>query len=120
MRMTFFGVLYHWLHFDNFFALLNILNPGQRWEGTSSYQLNQMSPCGAFNRLHTNSTKLNLTTLPCALEAQGLDPILYHLEIQLAPICEPKEVILQIRGQVTQEAPKLEVVWNNDAEAFSH
>ena len=29
--------LYHWLHFDEFFGLVNILNPEQGREGTSSH-----------------------------------------------------------------------------------
>ena len=37
MRMLFFWVLYHWLHFDKFFGLVNILNPEQGREGTSSF-----------------------------------------------------------------------------------
>ena len=36
MRMLFFWVLYHWLHFDKFYGLVNILNPEQGREGTSS------------------------------------------------------------------------------------
>ena len=40
MRMLFFWVLYHWLHFDKFFGLVNILNPEQGREGTSSWYCN--------------------------------------------------------------------------------
>ena len=32
-----FWVLYCWLHFGKLFALPNIMNPRQRWEGTSSF-----------------------------------------------------------------------------------